>query len=114
MEISSLGCWEQTSGQTPYDAQMRVCSSMCTHIRSIVFVKKGKVMGRKKLTSGEGASVSPALIERIRNLATRIWNDRQSQMARDLDIDQASISRVLAGKQQPGAKLLEKLATWPG
>lgn len=70
-------------------------------------------MGRKRASAEGGASVSPGLIDRILCLADRIWDNNQSEMARNLEVDQASISRVLGRKQQPGAKLLERLATWP-
>jgi transcriptional regulator with XRE-family HTH domain len=35
-------------------------------------------------------------------------------MGRDLGIDQSAISKILAGKQEPSATLLERLAAWPG
>jgi transcriptional regulator with XRE-family HTH domain len=64
--------------------------------------------------SREGSSISPDLLARIVRLSELTWKGNRSQMGRDLGIDQAAVSRVLAGKQQPSAKLLERLATWPG
>lgn len=66
-------------------------------------------MSRK--STSEGAS--PTIHARIALLAERIWMMNQSAMARDLRVEQSTISKVLAGRQQPGAALLERLASWP-
>src|SRR3954453_1774859 len=61
-----------------------------------------------------GANISRELLARIVELSELVWHGNRSQMGRDLEVDQSAISKVLAGKQQPGAKFLERLATWPG
>ncbi|MGL6095148.1 MAG: helix-turn-helix domain-containing protein [Fimbriiglobus sp.] len=70
-------------------------------------------MGRKP-KAPSGSEDSHHLRDRIARLAELVWAGRQSQMARDLGVAQSSISKVLAGKQQPGTVLLERLATWTG
>jgi transcriptional regulator with XRE-family HTH domain len=68
----------------------------------------------KKRTKSESGIPESSLRDRIAQVAEAIWHNRKSQMARDLGVEQASISRLLAGKQQPSAKILERIATWPG
>ncbi len=70
-------------------------------------------MARKRRAES-GANISAALHARILELSELVWRGNRSQMGRDLDVDQSAMSKVLAGKQQPSAKLLEKLAAWPG
>lgn len=69
-------------------------------------------MGRRRDDHRDG--ISSELRARIAKLAGLVWQRNQSRMGRDLKTDQAAISRILAGKQQPSAKLLEKLASRPG
>lgn len=70
-------------------------------------------MGRKP-ASQTAAIVSTGLQSRITRLADQLWKGNQSQMGRDLGIDQSSLSKTLAGKQQPSAALVERLANWKG
>ena len=60
------------------------------------------------------AVVSTELQDRIGRLAEVVWKGNQSQMGRDLGIDQSSLSKTLTGKQQPSAALVERLANWKG
>jgi transcriptional regulator with XRE-family HTH domain len=69
-------------------------------------------MARKRRQES-GAKISTDLHARIVLLSELLWQANRSQMARDLDTDQSAMSRILSAKQQPGAKLLERLATWP-
>lgn len=59
------------------------------------------------------ATISTGLHARIVRLSELVWGGNRSQMGRDLGVDQSAISKVLAGKQEPSAKLLEKLASHP-
>ena len=61
-----------------------------------------------------GPDVSPALHKRVVQLSELLWQGNRSLMERMLGVDQPTISRVLLGKQKTSAKLLEKLATYPG
>jgi transcriptional regulator with XRE-family HTH domain len=74
---------------------------------------KREIVGRKP-ASQTAAVVSPGLQSRINRLADLLWKGNQSQMGRDLGIDQSSLSKTLAGKQQPSAALVERLANWKG
>jgi transcriptional regulator with XRE-family HTH domain len=68
-------------------------------------------MGRKR-ASQSATTVSDELHARIARLSELIWSGNQSAMGRDLGVDQSAVSKVLAGKQQPSAMLIERLATW--
>lgn len=59
------------------------------------------------------ATVSTGLRTRIVTLSELGWGGNRSQMSRDLDLDLSTISKVLGNKQEPTAKLLERLAAWP-
>lgn len=67
----------------------------------------------KKQGNEERADISPEFHQRIVKLSTLLWEGNRSKMARDVGIDQPTISRVLAGEQKPSAKLLENLAARP-
>jgi hypothetical protein len=67
------------------------------------------MMKRRRLESSESN-----LRERVIKLAELVWHQNQSRMARDLGLDQASISRLVGRSQQPSAQVLEALANWPG
>jgi hypothetical protein len=54
-----------------------------------------------------------SLLQRINWLCQKLWNGSQSKMARDLNVSQPNISRVLAGKRPPRRKLLMALAAYP-
>lgn len=69
---------------------------------------------KRRRTDKSGARISEALLSRIIALCDLVWQGNRSRMSRDLGIDQAAMSRILAAKQQPGAKMLEKLAAWEG
>lgn len=70
-------------------------------------------MGRKP-ASESSALVTDGFQDRIIHLAELIWKGNRSQMGRDLGVDQSSLSKVLASKQQPSAALIERLANWKG
>lgn len=70
-------------------------------------------MGRKP-ASKTSALIGKEFHDRLARLSELIWKSNQSQMGRDLGIDQSSLSKVLAGKQQPSAALIERLANWKG
>jgi transcriptional regulator with XRE-family HTH domain len=70
-------------------------------------------MGRKR-GSQSTAVISDELHARIVRLAELFWESNQSRMGRDVGVDQSALSKMLAGKQQPSAMLLERLANWPG
>jgi transcriptional regulator with XRE-family HTH domain len=69
-------------------------------------------MGRKK-GSQTTTVISGELHARIVSLANLLWHGNRSRMGRDLGVDQSALSKVLAGKQQPSATLLERCANWP-
>lgn len=68
----------------------------------------------RKRREESNARISEGLQLRIENLAEMFWSSSRSRMARDLDVDQSTISKVLTRKQEPSAKFLERLAAWPG
>lgn len=51
--------------------------------------------------------------DRIDFLLGKLWNRNQSTMARDLGLNQSTISTVLSGKREPGAKLIQALSAHP-
>jgi transcriptional regulator with XRE-family HTH domain len=88
------------------DIRMNSMYSGMEEARGEIMIRKGRDEDR--------ADISPELHARIVELSNLVWEGNRSRMARDVDIDQPTISRVLTGQQKPSAKLLEKLATWPG
>src|SRR5262245_9271107 len=70
-------------------------------------------MGRRRGSKTQ-ALVTTEFQARLAKLAELVWRGNQSQMQRDLGIDQSSLSKVLAAKQQPSAALVERLANWKG
>ena len=69
-------------------------------------------MGRKR-GSQTTTLISDELHARIVRLADLIWRDNQTLMGRELGVDQSALSKVLRGKQQPSAMLVERLANRP-
>ena len=69
-------------------------------------------MVRKKREESS-SRISDGLHARIVRLSQLLWADNRTRMARDVGSDQSTISKVLAGKQEPSAKLLEMLAANP-
>jgi len=67
-------------------------------------------MGRRRKNLSDREGDSP-LAARLRLLCERVWDGNKTRMGRDCGgVDQPTMSRVLAGRQQPSVELLEALA----
>lgn len=66
-------------------------------------------MGRRRLDRTLPADVSPICLRMVW-LLEHVWYNNVTQMARDLDVSQTALSRVLAG-QMPSGKMLEGLGS---
>src|SRR5687768_838472 len=65
----------------------------------------------RKTREKSKARISDGLQARIMRLSKLVWASNRTQMARDVGTDQSTVSKVLAGKQEPSARFLEGLAT---
>jgi hypothetical protein len=71
------------------------------------------VMAKKKRTADWTRTDTSTAAGRIRFLLDARWRSQQREMARAVGVAQPSLSRVVNGVQEPGRRLLAKIAAHP-
>ncbi len=71
------------------------------------------VMGKKKLATKSNRPAASALGERITWLLDHVWDGNRSAMSRDVGCSPSVITKVAAGSQSAGRRLLTAIANHP-